>query len=648
LRPNPNALATVPRPKPLSVRFVGAALCAASSWVGSATLLAQAPTAAQSPVAPVAESANILPIGDVRAGQKGFGISVFSGSEPERFEVEIVGVLRKFSAGEDLILARLTGKGLESTGVIAGMSGSPVWIDGKLIGAVALGWPFSKEAIAGVRPIESMLRLAEPVSTASIETARVRPRSRTSAELSLAGSPDERLRALAAGDVPESLIAPILDRLRTSGEAGGAPRVPWAMTGFGAGSRAWFDGLWNGGPAAAAVSPATPAGIAADMAAITNRLRGGDPVAAVLVDGDLRLAATGTVTARDGDRILAFGHPFLGGGPMAVPMAPAEIVTVMPSAYSSFKLSNLGAVAGAFTYDAQAGILGRIGEAPPTIPLEILVGERRYAMRLARLPEYVGLLAATSFYGALDGAGFLQGEQGVSIRFEARLSSGRRLELAQDFDGAGAPLAASRYLLAAIDYVATNPLENVEFETLRLTVDRAGASRQAFLVGARTPRVQVEPGETLRLDLEFKQSRGAIERRSIEVRIPESTPEGRLSLMLGDGATLDGLRFGLEPVGPIRFDQALEFLNGLHARRDLVVLAVRGGRGVSESGEPLADLPGSIRSLWGAAAQGSAPSLRYTVRELAVRSLAEPFAGAARVDLDVKRTVRSRNLSETE
>jgi hypothetical protein len=452
----------------------------------------------------------------------------------------------------------------------------------------------------------------------------------------------DRLRALAEGEVPESMIAPILDRLRLRDEVGGAPRVPWAMTGFGAGSRAWFDGIWKG---VAAGSPAAPAGVATEA---TTRLRGGDPVAAVLVDGDLRLAATGTVTARDGDRILAFGHPFLGGGPMSVPLAPAEIVTVMPSAYSSFKLSNLGAVAGAFTYDAQAGIVGRIGEAPSTIPLDILVGERRYAMRLARLPEYVGLLAATAFYGALDGAGFLGGEQGVSIRFEARLSSGRRLSLEQDFDGAGAPLAASRYLLAALDYVATNPLEAVEFETIHLAVDRADTSRQAFLVGARTARAQVEPGETLSLDLEFKRARGAVERHSIEVRVPESTPEGRLSLMLGDGATLDGLRFGLEPVGPIRFDQALDFLNGLHARRDLVVLAVRGGRGVAESGEPLSDLPGSIRSLWGAAAQGSAPSLRTTVRELAVRTLSDPFAGAARVDLDVRRSVRSRNLSETE
>jgi hypothetical protein len=301
---------------------------------------------------------------------------------------------------------------------------------------------------------------------------------------------------------------------------------------------------------------------------------------------------------------------------------------------------------GAFEYDAQAGIVGVVGARARTIPLEIVVGARRYSMTLARLPEYLGILAASSFYGALDGEGYLQGEQGVSFTLDARLAGGRVLTLDQDFDGSDAPLSAVRFLLAALDYVATNPLEEVEIESLRLVVERAGASRQAFLVGARTDRPAVEPGETVRLDLEFKEARGAMTRRTIALQVPESAADGRLSLIVGDGATVDGLRLGLEPIGPVRFEQALEFLNRLHSRRELLVVSVRPARGVTQSGEALADLPGSIRSLWGASAQGGAAPLRFAVRELASQTLAAPFVGAVRIDLEVRAKTRSKALSE--
>jgi hypothetical protein len=587
----------------------------------------------------VAESASILPIGEVHAGQRGHGISVFAGTEPQRFEVEIVGVLNNFAAGEDLILGRLTGQGLESTGVIAGMSGSPVWVEGRLVGAVALGWPFAQGALAGIRPIESMLRLSQ--ASADGRVAGALPARRTVVSKAASGA---LLEALAKGEVSQQLLEPIVGRLRPREEMGGVPRLPWAMSGFGATSRAWFGGLLG---ASGQAAPAGSGSISAKGASPSFfRLTGGDAVAAVLVDGDLRMAATGTVTARDGGRVLAFGHPFLGNGPIEVPMAPAEIVTVMPSLYSSFKLSNLGPAVGAFEYDAQAGIVGEVGARARTIPLEIVVGARRYSMTLARLPEYLGILAASSFYGALDGEGYLQGEQGVSFTLDARLAGGRVLTLDQDFDGSDAPLSAVRFLLAALDYVATNPLEEVEIESLRLVVERAGASRQAFLVGARTDRPAVEPGETVRLDLEFKEARGAMTRRTIALQVPESAADGRLSLIVGDGATVDGLRLGLEPIGPVRFEQALEFLNRLHSRRELLVVSVRPARGVTQSGEALADLPGSIRSLWGASAQGGAAPLRFAVRELASQTLAAPFVGAVRIDLEVRAKTRSKALSE--
>ncbi|HYN23214.1 MAG TPA: SpoIVB peptidase S55 domain-containing protein, partial [Thermoanaerobaculia bacterium] len=270
------------------------------------------------------EALPIISIDEVKTGQRGYGLSVFSGTEPERFEVEVVGVARNlFGPGLSYILARLTGKGLETSGVASGMSGSPVFLDGRLAGAVAFSWPFSQEAIAGITPIESMRSL----SGLSLPPATPIP-----------PMPPVELAELLAGRIPVDLLQRELPKLRPQLGGDAVASIQWATTGFGEKSQGMLQQALGSASSAGEARPGDT----------QKNLTPGSAVAAVLVDGDFRLAAVGTVTDRYGDQVLAFGHPFLGMGPIRVPMATAEVVTLLSNQYTSFKISNLGEEIGAF------------------------------------------------------------------------------------------------------------------------------------------------------------------------------------------------------------------------------------------------------------------------------------------------------------
>jgi hypothetical protein len=344
--------------------------------------------------------------------------------------------------------------------------------------------------------------------------------------------------------------------------------------------------------------------------------------------------------------VLAFGHPFLGNGPTEIPMAPAEVIAVMPSSYSSFKLATIGAPGGSFDSDAQAGIAGRVAAVARTVSLSVRAGGRVFSMRVARLPELFGVLAATSVLGALDSAGHLSGPQSLeldlAVSFAGEGAAGAagagELRMAQQFDGDGAALESALYVLALADYLATNPLAQAEIAEVRVAIDKtADAKRLAYLVGAHARRGSLAPGERVELTVEFKAHQGDRFRRSVEIEVPRDLPEGRYSLMLGDGPAMDALRQAMEPVTPLRFEQAVAYLRSLHSRRDLVVLGMRPGRGVASVGETLPNLPASIRSLWSAAGAGAGTPLRATLDDAGLLRLDVPFTGSARVDLEVRR-----------
>ena len=353
-----------------------------------ALALLATPVLAAEPAPDAPSRAATISIDEVSVGQRGYGLTVFAGTEPERFDVEVIGVMRNISPGTSYILARLTGHGLERSGVAGGMSGSPVYFDGRLAGAVAFSWSFSHEAVGGITPIDSMRRLASVPATAT-------PAAAAPALPDPASGPPVALADLLAGRLPEDLLVRELSTLKPRLAMGGVASLQWATSGFGELSQ----GLLR-----QALGSVAPAGQTAPGAAPTAaELRPGGAVGAVLVDGDLRLAAFGTVTDTFDGHVLAFGHPFLGLGPIRVPMATAEVVTVLSSANSSFKISNLGTTVGAFEQDRLAGIQGRLGAEAPMVPLTLrILGDqpREFRVRVAEVPQITPLLVASSALGA--------------------------------------------------------------------------------------------------------------------------------------------------------------------------------------------------------------------------------------------------------
>lgn len=599
--------------------LVFAPLNAAEQQPASEKPTAPLATNIPAPSAPPPLKPTALPtiaIDQVKRGQRGYGLTVFAGSEPERFEVEVVGVMRNVSPDVSYILARLTGKGLEKIGVAAGMSGSPVFIDGKLAGAVAFSWPFSHEAIAGITPIESMRRLSGLQGLPSPMPL-----------------PPIPVSDLVARKVPADLLQREIARLKPQLGGGAVASVQWSTVGFGERS---LDMLRQSLTNVSAAGEAKPGDAPPE-------LKLGGPVAAVLVDGDFSLAAFGTVTDLYEDQVLAFGHPFLGLGPVRLPMASAEVVTVFSSQHTSFKISNLGQTIGAFEQDRQAGIQGRMGAKAPMTPMVLRVtggvGEtpRQFKVRLADVPQLTPLLIGSTVLAGLESASYATGTQSLDMTARFKLARYGDLEMRQSFDGDNAGAEAASLLLAVSAYLTQNALEQVDLQAVEIEVQQSPLPRTASLVGAYAERTVVRPGERVGLTLDLAAYRGERFRRSLTVDLPEDLPAGKYTLLIGDGASADASRLLLEPGDPVTFRQAFDLLSSFHSRRDLVVLGVFGGPGLSVAGEVMPRLPSSIRSVYGAAASGSAVPLRATIAQTRRETLDMPISGLVQVDLEVRR-----------
>ncbi len=617
-------------------RFAGlAALLLTTLWTAVAAGESAPPGGATNPIVKVGAIPGALPtmsIDEIKVGQRGYGLSVFAGQEPERFEVEVIGIMRNSSADLSYVIARLTGKGLERAGIVAGMSGSPVFIDGKLVGAVSFGWPFSHEAVGGITPIDLMRRV--PLLGGGGGLAVPPP-----------PVPAADLQTLQTGRIPADLLTRELARLAPETGAilpGASAAVQFATTGFGARSLGLLQKALGGN-----VAPAGRMAPAGRTAPGSKLLPPGSSVAAMLMDGDLQMAAFGTVTDHytdaHGENVLAFGHPFLGFGPIRVPMSTAEVVTILSSQYSSFKICNIGDIVGAFEQDRQVAITGRIGAPAPTLPLTLRFASRggepprEFKMRVADFPELVPALIGAATIGSLETASRAAGSQSLDVTARFTLPKYGDVTVHQSFDGEDVGAAAGAYLLTIAAYMTRNPFERTTLSGVDVDLVQSPVPRAATLVGATAERTVVRPGETLGVSLDLAAYRGERFLHRLEINLPEDLPAGRYSLLVGDGASIDGARLLLEPSEPVSFRQALALLRSLHSRREALVLGFYDGAGLSVAGEVMPRLPGSVRALWGAASSGSAAPVKATVAQIERAPMPVPIEGMARIDLTVRR-----------
>ena len=536
-------------------------------------------------------------------------------------------MLRNQTPEISYILARLTGQDLERSGVIAGMSGSPVYLDGRLAGAVAFSYLNGLDAIAGITPIAAMRRLS---------TLADSPRKSMSAPSGL----EIRFEDLVERKFSSDLLERQLEGFRPSSSQGVQASIQWTAMGFGHSSSSLLRRAVGSLGQAGASGSGRPMGSQLSAESMSEELAPGSAVAAMLVQGDLNLAAHGTVTDRTGDEILALGHPMFSLGPVNLPLAASEVVTILANSVNSFKISNAGAVIGAFDQDREAGIRGLLGRTAPTTPLTVRLSgltDREYHMEVSNLPQMRPMLFAISTLGAVEAGTYSGGSQGLDLEARIGLAGYPDLVTRQSFDGDQAVLDGAIFLLGYAAYLEYNPLTEVEIESVEITIEQSDRPRSATLLAAHPATNRVEPGQTVPVTLELKPYRGERYRQTIQVEVPEEAPNGRYYVLLGDGSSMDGVRLQVERRSPTTFAQTLDVLRSFHSRRELVTFGLLAAPGLAVSGEVLPNLPGSVRSIFAAGVAPVGEPLSLDIVYENVEKLDRPIDGALRIDLEVRR-----------
>ena len=462
--------------------------------------------AAQSSSAPVAgQAVEAFPVKDLRPGMKAVGYSVFEGKKVEAFAVEILGVLKNvWGPGQHIILARL-GDRVEKTGVASGMSGSPVYLKGKLVGAISLRvGVFAHEPIAGITPAELMLgikELDESKSPGATLTA--------GQEVALPAELQELLKPeRVSGPSPDAFLVPI--------------ETPLAFTGFHDEVLQQFGGVFQrlgvtpvqGGASSALRNPEP----ISDPEALKRALPPGAATSGVLISGDLSVAGTGTVTYNDGQRILAFGHPFFNFGKIEMPMATADVVTVVGSDFVSFKIANTTQVVGALRQDRHAGILGVLGQTAPTIPVEasVRVGDnsRTYRFHVFQNARFTPVLMMLVFFNTLYRTNAYGEEVTYRVRGSIQLDDFPDVKLDNLYPNSGGrgrmrgPMGLSAWISGRFSRIFNNSFEMPNISGVKADFEVIPERRTAAIEHVWVQKNEVRPRETIDLKVFLRPYRG--------------------------------------------------------------------------------------------------------------------------------------------
>ncbi|PYS92912.1 MAG: hypothetical protein DMF64_07225 [Acidobacteria bacterium] len=502
----------------------------------------QTPAQTTRPQPQTQRDARLFPLEDVRAGQKGTARTVFSGTEPEEFGVEVLGVLQGFPAPrQSAIIARLSGANVARTGVFAGMSGSPVFIDGKLVGAIAFSFPFAKEPICGITPIQQMIDIFAR-QTGTGEHAN-EPHTVSFAKLA---ATDLQLNwpkpAFSSGPLlaPVSAGSPLMPLL---GQQIAPIATPIVFSGISNEALAQFAPQLqaNGLLPVAGIGGAAPI---TPLAKTTDKtLAPGTSVSVELVRGDYSLAAAGTVTFRDNERIYAFGHPFLGLGKADMPMTESSVVTVIPNINNSFKLSAPGQMVGSISQDRATGIYGQLGHAPKMIPVTINLHTSRdrteqFTYEVTSDEFLTPLLLNITIFSTIQSSERSLGDSTISVRGQINVHGQAPVQIERRFSNQNAGLQAAGAVATPVAALLTSGFDNVELGAINLDITSTDDRRAGTLDRIALDRTEVGRGETVEVQAYVRTDSGRQFVQRIPVKIPADVPVGQLVLFVGDGSAL--------------------------------------------------------------------------------------------------------------
>jgi hypothetical protein len=535
-----------------------------------------------------------MAIDEVAPGMRGYGLTVFEGTRIDTFSVEILGVMKNvFYAKHDLIMVRIAGPYVDNAGVIAGMSGSPVYIDGKLVGALA--WRFGqlpKESIGGVTPIAQMLAIQEAVANDSQREDRKE-----------GGDPVHQsgaagLRDMAAPASPEA-------------DAGSGPflrpiSVPMVFSGFDpAVIRLFEDAFRKKGliPVQGGGS-ARPEKADAPIRIDEHTLEPGSVVGAQLIRGDFNLSATGTVTYRDSSTVLAFGHPFLWSGALNVPMTRAEVIAVIPDLAGSTKIGNTTDAVGTVLWDHTSGLYGKLGSPARMIPVRIAfhAGDRltnTYAFEVIMATEWTPLLVNMAVANTILGNGRLGGERTIQLDGRVSMRGYSDILLHDLFSGQLTLPAMTTDVTNMLNVVFDNPFVTPRIESIDLTIRSTSDRRTAQIEGVWYDRNEIAPGDTLGVTVFLRPYRGDRIVRKVSIPLPRHMAEGPVQVLVGTAQTLTQheLRSTPHRFRPEEAGQLIALLNNQRTNNRIYIRLYQSNPGGVVKGTEMPALPPSVLSI---------------------------------------------------
>ncbi len=562
--------------------------------------------------AAAAQAFEVIDPADVAPGSKGICITEMDGGEMVEIPLTVIGTVGPWTPEGEIVLVRLEDERFQETGIIAGMSGSPVYVDGRLLGALAFGWSFSKEPIGGVTPFTRMETLADERGF----QAGAGPGRPSLTEMMEAGRENRLGGVLADWLLPEG-----------SSEL---HQLPLAVTSSGGWNPAGADWLSESWRRLGWIS--VPGGSFEDAG--RGGLEPGDMVAGVLADGDAVLAAGGTVTEVRGDEVWAFGHPFLGGGGFRLPMARARVVTVLPSQVSSFKFFSVGETVGSFFSDRSRGIWGRLGEAAPMVPVTVRIDDRKFEFRSIRHPNLTPFIVAYLAQSSQAARGRLFGEQTIAVRIELSYS-GHEPVVYEDVLASGeAPAQAAAIAAGLLAYLESSAFSVPDLEAIAIDLKTEELLRGAELVDVIPQHQTVSPGETVQVRLRFRAYRGEEFILERAIRVPPGIPDGRLDLVVADGASWSLYDLGMRPFMPGSFADELELVDTLLPSTSMVMVFERQQDGVALTGGSVTMPASMVVQLHGALGPGLTTT-SYAVVARVEETMEMPVSGAERIELKV-------------
>jgi hypothetical protein len=528
-------------------------------------------------------AADLLPLAEIKPGMRGVGKTVFSGATVEDFDVEILGVLENIGPKQSLILARLSGGPIERTGVLQGMSGSPVYIDGKLAGAVAMAFPFSKEPIAGIRPIADMIAAPAP------------PPARAAAKLN-----------------PDNLLAALPRRGEAAFGAGKLIDIATPVS-FGGFTR---DTIERFAPQLRALGLEPMQGIAGgripQQMGDKSALQPGSMISVGLVTGDLNIAADGTVTHIDGDKVYAFGHRFLSVGTTDLPFARSEVLTLLPSISTSFKISAAKELMGSISQDRNAFIAGELGRRASMVPVRIAVArpsgpKQTYSLEMVDDRLLSPFLLQMSVFSAIDATERTVGAGSFLVKGRIEFHNGAEPVRLDNMFTADSNSAMQVALSAAVPlaYVLQGGFDALRIRQVDLEIESFDEKKQLDIDHVFSGRRQVRPGETVELTVGLTGENGALTTRTVSFPTPIGMTPGPLYFTVSDASTanLTELRSAISTT-PRSPAQLISTVNQLKANTRAYVRVWRPDPAYQVGGEDLPAPPPSLAMILGRAQPG--------------------------------------------